>query len=103
MGIRSPNQMVRVLAGLLLLLGGPGSQVPSLASKPRAATVESVGLQPGDLAGFQRCSASGDVSAVLRDERSTDPAEYDLNATEWAQWSRQGASDAYFVAYGRTA
>ena len=101
--IRSSSQIGRALVGLLLLLGASGCQVPGLASKPKAATVESVALQPGDLAGFQRCSASGDVKAVIKDEKSTEPTEYDLNATEWAQWSRQGASDAYFVAYGRTA
>jgi hypothetical protein len=101
--IRSSAQIGRVLIGLFLMLGVAGCQVPGLASKPKAATVESVALQPGDLAGFQRCSASGDVKAVLKNQQSTNPSEYDVSATEWAQWSRQGASDAYFVAYGRTA
>jgi hypothetical protein len=78
-------------------------QPADLAAKGKPATVESVALQPGDVSGLRRCSGSGDVEAVLRDEKSNDPAAYDLNATEWEQWKRQGASDAYFAIYGRTA
>ena len=102
-GIRSPIQMGRVLVGLLMLLTAAGCQAPGLLATPKPATVESISLQPGDLSGFQRCSASGDVNAVLKGEKSSNPSEYDVASTEWAQWSMQGASDAYFVAYGRTA
>jgi len=101
--IRSYIEMGRILVALLLVLTAAGCQAPVHAAKAKPATVESVALQPGDLAGFQRCSESGDVSAVLSAEKSTNPGEYDLNATEWAQWRMQGASDAYFAAYGRTA
>jgi hypothetical protein len=102
-GIRFLDQMGRFLLALLLVVTAAGCQAPGPAAKARPATVESVALQPGDLSGFQRCSESGDVAAVLANEKSTNPGEYELNATEWAQWRMQGASDAYFVAYGRTA
>jgi hypothetical protein len=95
--------MRRIVLALVLVLTAAGCQVPGLVATAKPATPESIALQPGDLAGFQRCSESGDVDAVLRDQQSTNPGEYDVNATEWAQWRMQGASDAYFVAYGRTA
>jgi len=94
--------MARILLALVLALTLAGCQASTPLAKVKAATVESVALQPGDLTGFQRCSESGDVSAVLNGEKSTNPGEYDLNATQWAQWRMQGASDAYFAAYGRT-
>jgi hypothetical protein len=95
--------MCRILVALLLLLTAAGCQAPAHAATANPATVESVALQPGDLAGFQRCSASGNLAAVLSAEKAANPGEYDLNATEWAQWRMQGAADAYFAAYGRTA
>lgn len=101
-GIRSLVKIGRILLALVLVLPVAGCQASVSAAKSTPATVESVGLQPGDVAGFQRCSASGYVAAVIRGEKSTNPGESDLNATEWAQWRMQGASDAYFAAYGRT-
>jgi hypothetical protein len=94
--------MRSLVVALLLVLTAAACQGPIPALKTRPPTVESIALQPGDLVGFQRCSESGDVSAVIRSEKATNPDEYDLNATEWAQWRMQGASDAYFAAYGRT-
>ena len=87
---------------LVLLLAVAGCQSP-LGARTKPATAESIALQPGDVSGLQRCSASGDVVAVLQGEKASNPMGYDLNATEWAQWRRQGASDAYLAAYGRTA
>ena len=69
----------------------------------RAATPQSVIVQPADVPGMHRCDASGDVNAVLAGEKSRNNPAYDINATEWAQWKRQGAVDAYFAVYGRTA
>jgi len=48
------------------------------------------------------CDISGQVTAVLTDEKSRNSPLYDRNATEWQQWKRQGAIDAYFAVYGRT-
>jgi hypothetical protein len=59
-------------------------------------------LQPGDVPGMLRCDTSGDVTAVLNDERNRRSPAYDMNATEWEQWKRQGAIDAYFAVYGQT-
>jgi len=86
----------------LVMLMVTACQPASPISKLKAPTLEGIALQPGDVAGLQRCRASGDVNAVLQDERSADPAGYQLNATEWEQWRRQGASDAYVAVYGRT-
>lgn len=49
---------------------------------------------------MQKCDSSGDVGAVLQTEKQSGSPEYGINATEWAQWKRQGASDAYFAVYG---
>lgn len=49
------------------------------------------------------CSSSGDVVTVLQGEKQHGSPAYDHNATEWAQWKQQGAVDAYFAVYGRTA
>jgi hypothetical protein len=86
-----------------MVLMAAACQASTLSPKASAPTPEGVALKPGDVAGLQMCSASGDVNAVLQDERSSDPTGYDLNATEWEQWRRQGASDAYVAVYGRTA
>lgn len=49
-----------------------------------------------------RCGTSGDVNQVLTNERKHGSPVYDMNATEWEQWKRQGAVDAYFAVYGQT-
>jgi hypothetical protein len=94
--------MPRLLLCLVLAVALAGCQVPHRAVQQRPVTAANVALQPGDVAGFQKCSDSGNVDAVLRDERSQNFAAYDHNATEWAQWKQQGATDAYFAVYGRT-
>jgi hypothetical protein len=94
-------QMGRVVLVLAVALAAVGCDPPLAKAKP--VTVESIALQPGDVSGLERCSGSGDLEAVLRDQKSNNPTAYDLNATEWEQWRRQGASDAYFAVYGRTA
>ena len=96
-------QSGRALLGLVLVLLSAGCQPNALSAREKPLTLQSIALQPGDVAGLQRCRASGDVESVLQDEKSNNPEAYDLNATEWEQWKRQGASDAYFAAYGRTA
>src|SRR5205814_8057230 len=52
---------------------------------------------------MHRCDASGEVTAVLNDEKIRKTPAYDMNATEWEQWKRQGAIAASFAVYGRTA
>jgi hypothetical protein len=96
-------KMGRVLLALVIVLTAVGCQPGANGSKGKLpVTVESIALQPGDVSGLQRCSGSGDLKTVLQDEKSNNPAAYDLNATEWEQWRIQGASDAYFAVYGRT-
>jgi hypothetical protein len=73
------------------------------SSTPRAATPQTVILQPGDVPGMERCATSGSVNTVLAQEKSEGSLSYDMHATEWEQWRRQGAVDAYFAVYGATA
>ena len=93
----------RALVGLVIILTAVGCQPSDLTAKAKPATAQSIAPQPSDVSGLQRCSGSGDVEAVLRDEKSNNPGAYDLNATEWEQWKNRGAFDAYFAVYGRTA
>ena len=92
----------RALVGLVILLTAAGCQPSAVAAKEKPLTAQSVALQRGDVSGLQRCTASGDLEAVLLNEKSRNPTAYSHNATEWEQWKRLGASDAYFAAYGRT-
>src|SRR4030081_1453859 len=92
----------RVLVGLVILLTAAGCQPSAVAAKEKQVTAQSVALQRGDVSGLQRCTASGDLEAVLLNEKARNPTAYSQNATEWEQWKRLGASDAYFAAYGRT-
>jgi hypothetical protein len=87
----------------MLMLAAVGCQTSSLTVREKAATVQSIAPQPGDISGLQSCSESGDVETVLLDEKSSNPMAYALNATEWEQWKGRGALDAYFAVYGRTA
>ena len=102
-GYASLMRAGRALLVLVLMVASAGCQPAGPTAKQKPVTLQSIALQPGDVAGLQPCGASGDVEAVLQDEKSTNPYAYDVNSTEWAQWKRQGASDAYFAAYGRTA
>ncbi|HEX7264706.1 MAG TPA: hypothetical protein VF383_11065 [Candidatus Dormibacteraeota bacterium] len=92
----------RVLVGLVILLTAAGCQPSAVAAKEKPLTAQSVALQRGDVSGLQRCTASGDLEAVLLSEKSKNPTAYSQNSAEWEQWKRLGASDAYFAAYGRT-
>jgi hypothetical protein len=92
-----------VILGLVILLIAVGCQPSALTPKEKPVTPQSIAPQPGDVSGLQRCGGSGDLEALLRDEKSNNPMAYDLNATEWEQWKNLGASDAYFVVYGRFA
>jgi hypothetical protein len=97
------RHMGGVLLGLVMVLATVACQPFALTAKGKAATVESIALRPGDVSGLQRCSGSGDVESVLQDEKVHNPMAYSRNATEWEQWKSQGASEAYFAVYGRTA
>jgi hypothetical protein len=92
--------MARILVGLVLVLTLVGCQPP--ASQPKPVTAQSISLQPGDVSGLQRCADSGDVQTLLRQEKANHQPGYYVNATEWEQWKTQGATEAYFAAYGRT-
>ena len=95
-------RMGRALLGLVVALAVVGCEPPGLIATDKPVTAQSIAPQPSDVNGLERCSGSGDVAAVLRNEKSNNPMAYDLNATEWAQWQRLGALDAYFAVYGRT-
>ncbi|HSS93160.1 MAG TPA: hypothetical protein VLR46_04120 [Candidatus Dormibacteraeota bacterium] len=95
--------MGRALLGLVIVLAAVACQYSGPTAKGNPVTAESIALRSGDASGLQRCGGSGDVEAVLRGEKARDPMAYNLNATEWEQWKSQGASDAYFAVYGRTA
>lgn len=95
--------MTRVTAWLAIVVFAAACQAPLGRSTPKAATPQSIALQPGDVPGMHRCDVSGDVTTVLDEEKTQGSPAYDLNRTEWAQWRQQGAVDAYFVVYGQTA
>jgi hypothetical protein len=78
-------------------------QMPFSQAAPRPATPQTISLQPGDIPGMHRCDTTGAVTAVLSGERERRSPAYDMNATEWEQWKQQGAIDAYYAVYGRTA
>lgn len=93
----------RFLLGLALVAAAMGCSGPQRAAHPSIITAETVALQQGDVSGMQRCDGSGDIDVVLQDEKTRNPTAYDVNAPEWTLWKRQGATDAYFAAFGRTA
>lgn len=93
---------MRRLLVIVAALTMAACQGPESAVQPKPATPQSVTLQQDDVPGMQRCSTSGDVNAVLQHEKYAGSASYDRNATEWEQWKRQGATDAYFAVYGST-
>lgn len=93
--------MARILLSLMLLLTMVGCQ-QSVVAKAKPVTAQSIALQPGDVSGLQRCAGSGDVQTLLREEKTNHQPGYYENATEWEQWKTQGATEAYFAAYGRT-
>jgi hypothetical protein len=92
-------QMARILLSLIVALTLVGCQQ---SAQPKTITAQSIALQPGDVLGLQRCADSGDVQTVLSAEKSNHQPGYYQNATEWEQWKTQGATAAYFAAYGRT-
>ena len=94
----------RALAWVAVAMVMAGCQAPAgTAAGDTSPTPKSISLQPGDVPGMQRCAISGDVINVLGQEKATGSPAYAINATEWAQWKQQGATDAYFAVYGRTA
>jgi hypothetical protein len=95
--------MPRILLALVVLLATVACQPFAAASQSKPATVQSISLRSSDVSGLQRCDGSGDVQTVLQNEKSSHSLGYDQNATEWEQWRTQGATAAYFTAYGRTA
>ena len=95
--------MLRALACLACAVALTACQGPQGAVQRQAATAQSVTLQPSDVPGMLKCAASGDVASVLQDEKIQGSLDYSMNATEWAQWRRQGATDAYFAVFGQSA
>jgi len=93
--------MARILLSLMVVLAMAGCQQSPVA-RAKTVTAQSIALQPGDVSGLQRCSGSGDLQTVLGEEKATHQPGYYMNATEWEQWKTQGATEAYFAAYGRT-
>ena len=95
--------MLRVALALAVLLAAVGCQTPGGVAQPKPPlTPQMVALQQGDVVGMQRCAGSGGVAALLADEKANNHEEYQVNLAEWAQWRRQGATDAYVAILGRT-
>jgi len=95
--------MTRALACLAVATVLAACQSPLGHTGASPVTPQSIALQPRDVPGMQRCDTSGDVTAVLKQEKAQQSLGYDMHATEWEQWKRQGAVDAYFAVYGRSA
>ncbi len=95
--------MTRVLACLAVATVLAACQSPLGHSGAKPVTPQTIALQPRDVPGMQRCDTSGDVTAVLSQEKAQHSLGYDMHATEWEQWRRQGAVDAYFAVYGHSA
>ena len=95
-------QLIRAMAGAAMVIAMVACQSP-YAHTQKSATPQAVAIQSGDVPGMQRCDSSGDLAAVLQDEWAQGSPVYDSNATEWEQWKRQGAVDAYLAVYGATA
>ena len=102
MNASHPRPMSRAVLWLVVAFVLSACQSP-FSQPAKITTPQSVALQPGDLPGMTRCGVSGDLKTVLHDEQSQQSPSYDMNATEWEQWRQQGAIDAYYVVYGRTA
>lgn len=94
--------MLRAALALAVLLAVVGCQAPGGVAQPKMLTPQMVALQQGDVAGMQKCAGSGNVVALLADERANNPEEYQVNLAEWTQWKRHGAIDAYVAILGRT-
>ncbi|HKC18242.1 MAG TPA: hypothetical protein VKE27_01290 [Candidatus Dormibacteraeota bacterium] len=94
--------MRRILASAAIVLILAACQGPQPATS-RPSTPQTVALQPDDVPAMQRCATSGNVNTVLQQEKSQHSLAYDMHATEWEQWQRQGATEAYFAVYGSTA
>jgi hypothetical protein len=95
--------MTRALACLAVAMVLCACQSPLGHAGANPATPQSITLQPRDVPGMQRCDTSGDVTTVLKQEKAQRSLGYDMHATEWEQWKQQGAVDAYFAVYGRSA
>lgn len=93
----------RALAGLAVLIVAIACQPGGGATSHKSVSAESIALQNSDVSGLQRCSGSGDVQTVVQEQRAISPTVSDENATEWEQWRTRGATEAYYVFYGRTA
>lgn len=94
--------MLRVALALAVLLAAVGCQTPGGVAQPKSVTPQMVALRQGDVAGMQWCAGSGNVVAILADEKANNPAEYQVNLTEWTQWRLHGATDGYIAILGRT-
>ncbi len=89
--------MSRNVLGLLVVLTLVGC---TTAAHTNRVSAQSIALQPGDVSGLVKCAGSGDIQTVIRREKSNDAASQ--YAAEWEQWKTQGATAAYFAAYGQT-
>jgi hypothetical protein len=91
--------MSRNVLGLLIVLTLVGC---TTAAHTRSASAQSIALQPGDVSGLVKCAGSGDIQAVIGRAKSMDQVAASHYAAEWEQWRTQGATEAYYAAYGQT-
>ncbi len=91
--------MSRNVLGLLVVLTLVGC---TTAAHTNRVSAQSIALQPGDVSGLVKCAGSGDIQTVIGREKSNDQVAASQYAAEWEQWKTQGATEAYFAAYGQT-
>jgi hypothetical protein len=58
-----------------------------------------IALQPGDLPGLSRCSASGDITAFARSLQPSSPAAHDELMDAWKDLQRHGATQGAVTVY----
>lgn len=88
--------MTRSVTALLamVMLAACGS------SPANVATVSSVSVQPGDLAGgMHRCEVSGDIDSYLSSIKTKDPTTYALTKARWDSAKTHGATAAQVTFY----
>jgi hypothetical protein len=91
--------MTRNVLGLFVLLTLMGC---TTAAHTTSVSAQSIALQPGDVSGLVKCAGSGDIQTVIGREKSNDKVAASQYAAEWEQWRTQGATEAYYAAYGQT-
>jgi hypothetical protein len=87
---------VRTMVGALTALGLGAC---NLAGAPPPVDPAQVVLQPGDIAGLQRCAGSGPIDGWLTHLSGPGRAAHDELSTTWSDLRHQGADEAAIAVY----